>query len=82
MKSLNKSIRLILNDKKMYVRNDARKKVIQYNSRQQTEMSGTSLSDDRRACPTTAGDFRLRTSDPFEEEYWVTGKEADIQKKI
>ena len=48
----------------MYVRNDASKMVIQYNSRQETEMSDTS-------------DFRHRTSDLFEVEYWVTCKEAD-----
>ena len=54
----------------MYVRNDARKMEIQFNSRLETEMSVTS-------------DFRLRTSlptgqagDQFEVEYWVTGKEA------
>ena len=52
----------------MYVRNDAGKMVIQYNSRQKTEMSGTS-------------DFRLPTSNKFEVEYWVTGKEADNHKK-
>ena len=48
----------------MYVRNDDSKMVIPYNSRQETEMSGTS-------------DFRLRTSYLFEVESWVTGKEAD-----
>jgi hypothetical protein len=54
----------------MYVRSDASKTLIEYNSRQETEISGTS-------------DFRLRTSLPtgqagdlFEVEYWVTGKEA------
>ena len=41
--------------------------VIQYNSRQETEMSGTSL-------PAGRG---LPTSNLFEVEYWVTGKEAD-----
>jgi hypothetical protein len=48
----------------MYVRNDASKMEIQYNSRQETEMFGTS-------------DFRLLTSNLFEVEYWATGKEAD-----
>ena len=47
----------------MYARNDASKMEIHHNSRQESEMSGTS-------------DFRLRTSDPFEVEYWVTGKEV------
>ena len=54
----------------MYVRNEANKMEIQYNSLQETEMSGTS-------------DFRLRTSLPtgqagnlFELKYWVNCKEA------
>jgi hypothetical protein len=47
----------------MYLRNDASKMEIQYNSRLEIEMSVTS-------------NFRLRTSDQFEVEYWVTGKEA------
>ncbi|SMD46274.1 hypothetical protein SAMN00777080_4955 [Aquiflexum balticum DSM 16537] len=48
----------------MYVRIDASKMVIQYNSHQETEMTGTSV-------------FRLRSSVTYFEEYWVTGKEAD-----
>jgi len=52
----------------MYIRSDASKILIEHNSRQETEMSGTS-------------DFRLRTSDVFEVEYWVTGKEADNHLK-
>ncbi len=42
----------------MYVHIDA----IQYNTRQETEMSGM--------------DFRLWTSDPFEVDYRGTGKET------
>jgi len=52
----------------MYVRNDARKMEIQYNSHLETEMFVTS-------------DFRLRPDsyrdDLIEVEYWVTGKKAD-----
>ena len=47
----------------MYVRNDASKMVIQFKSRQETKISGTSI-------------FRLRSSVLFEEENWVTGKET------
>ncbi len=43
----------------MYVRKDASKMVIQYNYRLQTEMFRSSLSDDRRACPTIGGPARL-----------------------
>ena len=60
----------------MNVRYDARKMGIEYDPRQETEISGTS-------------DFRLRTSLPtgqagnlFEVEYWVTGKEADNQNRF
>jgi len=52
----------------MYIRNDASKMEIQYNSRQETEMPGTS-------------DFKLGPDsyldNLFEEEYLVTGNEAD-----
>ncbi|WP_262893949.1 hypothetical protein [Pararhodonellum marinum] len=34
-------------------------------------MSGTSMPAD------DAGDFLFLTSDPFEVEFWVTGKEVD-----
>lgn len=49
----------------MYLRKEAGKKIIQYNSRKETEMSSTS-------------DTQLRTSDLFVIEYCLTGKEADI----
>jgi len=48
----------------MYVLNYASKMVIQHNSREEIEMSGTSL-------PTG------QAGNPFEVEYLVTGKEAD-----
>jgi hypothetical protein len=51
----------------IHVGNDPSKMVVHYNSRKETEMSSTS-------------DFRLRTSDMFVVEYWVTGKEADNNK--
>ncbi len=47
----------------MYVRNDASKIVIQYNSWQDNGMPGTSV-------------FRLRSSVLYLIEYWVTGKEV------
>jgi hypothetical protein len=43
---------------------DARKMVIQYDTRQVIEMPDTS-------------DFGLQISDLLEVEYWITGKEAD-----
>jgi hypothetical protein len=59
----------------MYVCNDAKKMVIQFNSNDETEMPVTS-------------DFRLRTSlptgqagDMFEIKYRVTCKEADCHYK-
>jgi hypothetical protein len=51
----------------MDVGNDVSKMVIHYNSRKETEMSGTSL-------PTGQG------CDLFVVEYWVTGKESDNNK--
>lgn len=66
----------------MYVRNVARKKAIQYKSRQEIEMSSTSPA--RRGLPCLPVGRRLPTSLPtgkagghFKVEYWVTVKEAD-----
>ncbi|WP_194972352.1 hypothetical protein [Aquiflexum lacus] len=48
----------------MYVRNNASKMVIQYNSHKETDMSGPSLPTEQ------AGVL-------FVIEYWVTGKEVN-----
>lgn len=51
----------------MYKRSDASKLIIHYKSWPKSQMPATSV-------------FRLRSSDQFVEEYWPTGKEADIHK--
>lgn len=48
-------------------RSDASKLIIHYKSWLETKMSGASV-------------IRLRSSDQVVEEYWPTGKEADIHK--
>jgi hypothetical protein len=48
----------------MYITHDAGKMVIKYNSPYKSEMSGTS-------------DIGHRTSNLFEVEFWVSGKEED-----
>ncbi|MCH6200824.1 hypothetical protein MMU07_14665 [Aquiflexum sp. LQ15W] len=49
----------------MYKRSDASKLIIHYKSWLETKISGASV-------------IRHRSSDQFVEEYWPTGKEADI----